>query len=127
MDLAVLRVFDATVKMSMRELVVGTVQIAPADIEANLSGGLLSLVLARAQLYGGPVQGRVVMDADRRDPRHGAEVERAAQGLTAPHEAGMSYSARVAASVSGSLARLRRLYWVIPQTSPARTTSAPRP
>jgi AsmA protein len=75
MDLALLRVFDATVKMSMRELVVGTVQIAPADIEANLAGGLLSLVLTRAQLYGGPVQGRVVMDADRRDPRHGASFE----------------------------------------------------
>ena len=75
MDLAVLRVFDATVKMSMRELVVGTVQIAPADIEANLAGGLLSVVLARAQLYGGPLQGRIVMDADRRDPRHGASFE----------------------------------------------------
>jgi AsmA protein len=73
--LALLRVFDADVKMSIRELVIGAVQIAPAEIEGNLSGGLLSLTLARAQLYGGPIQGRLVVDADRRDPRHGVSFQ----------------------------------------------------
>jgi AsmA protein len=75
LELVLLRVFDATVKVSMRELAIGTVQIAPAEIDANLAGGLLLVTLTRAQLYGGPIQGRLVVDADRRDPRHGVSFQ----------------------------------------------------
>jgi AsmA protein len=75
MELKVLRVFDMAVKVSARELVVDTIRVAPADIEANLSGGLLSLVLTRSDLYGGPVQGRLVVDAASRDARYGLTME----------------------------------------------------
>jgi AsmA protein len=75
MELAVLRVFDMAVKASARELVVDTIRVAPAEIEANLSGGLLSLVLARSELYGGPVQGRLVVDAASREARYGLTLD----------------------------------------------------
>jgi AsmA protein len=75
MDLAALRVFDMAVKISARELVVDTIRIAPAEIEANLSGGLLSLAVTRSDLYGGPAQGRLVVDAASRDARYGLTLE----------------------------------------------------
>ena len=62
-DLTFLRVFDAAVKLSAGELSVQSVRVAPAEIEASLAGGLLSLQLSRADLYGGPVQGKLVVDA----------------------------------------------------------------
>ena len=62
-DLTFLRVFDAAVKLSAGELSVQSVRVAPADIEASLAGGLLSLQLSRADLYSGPVQGKLVVDA----------------------------------------------------------------
>jgi AsmA protein len=71
MELAVLRVFDAAVRMSARELVYGGVRVSPAEVEANLSGGLLSFLVARSELYGGPLQGRLVVDAATRDARYG--------------------------------------------------------
>jgi AsmA protein len=75
MDLAVLRVFDMAVKVSARELAVDTIRIAPAEIEANLSGGLLSLAVTRSDLYGGPMQGRLVVDAASRDARYGLTLD----------------------------------------------------
>ena len=75
MDLAALRVFDMAVKMSARELAVDTIRIAPAEIEANLSGGLLSLAVTRSDLYGGPMQGRLVVDAASRDARFGLTLD----------------------------------------------------
>jgi AsmA protein len=74
-ELKVLRVFDMAVKVSARELAVDTIRIAPAEIEANLSGGLLSLALTRSDLYGGPAQGRLVVDAASRDARFGFTAE----------------------------------------------------
>src|SRR5262245_3669189 len=75
MELAVLRVFDMAVKVSARELTVDTIRIAPAEIEANLSEGLLSVLLTRSDLYGGPVQGRLVVDAASSDARYGLNLE----------------------------------------------------
>jgi AsmA protein len=75
MELAALRVFDMAVKLSARELVVDTIRVAPAEIEANLSGGLLSVLLTRSDLYGGPVQGRLVVDAANREARYGLTLD----------------------------------------------------
>jgi AsmA protein len=71
-DLVFLRVFDCVVKLSARELSVANIRVTPAEVEANLSGGLLSLQLSRADLYGGPVEGKVVVDAGGGTPRHAA-------------------------------------------------------
>jgi AsmA protein len=68
-DLTFLRVFDAAMKVSAGELAVQHIRMAPADIEANLAGGLLSVLLSRAELYGGPVEGKLVVDAVG-TPRH---------------------------------------------------------
>ena len=73
-EFAVLRVFEAAVKISASELIIRNIHLAPAEVEANLTGGLLSIALARAQLYGGPVTGKLVIDAGRA-PRHGASFE----------------------------------------------------
>jgi AsmA protein len=75
MELRVLRVFDAAVKLSARELVYGGIRVSPAEVEANLSGGLFSLLLSRSDLYGGPVQGRLVVDAAGRDWRYGLNLQ----------------------------------------------------
>ncbi len=75
LEFAVLRVFDAAIKLSAREFIVRNIHVAPAEVEANLSGGLFSLMLSRADLYGGPVQGKVVIDAATRDPRHGFSLQ----------------------------------------------------
>jgi AsmA protein len=74
-DLVFLRVFDCAVKISARELSVGHIRIAPAEVEANLAGGLLSVLLSRSDLYGGPVQGKIVVDAGVGTPRHAATFE----------------------------------------------------
>ena len=74
-ELGTLRVFDATVKLSARELVVENIQLAPAEVEANLSGGLLSVALARCDLYGGPLRGKLVVDAGTRSPRFGGSFQ----------------------------------------------------
>jgi AsmA protein len=73
-DLVFLRVFDAAVKLTAGELAVQNIRIAPADIEANLAGGLLSVLLSRADLYGGPVEGKLVVDAVG-TPRHAASFQ----------------------------------------------------
>src|SRR5262245_8244549 len=73
-EFAVLRVFEAAVKISARELIVHNIHLAPAEVDANLTGGLLSIALSRAQPYGGPVTGRLVIDAGR-SPRHGANFD----------------------------------------------------
>jgi len=70
-----LRTLDATVKISARELIAGSVRTAPAEIEANLAGGMLSILLSSGELYGGPVRGRLVVDAGPRTPRLGASFE----------------------------------------------------
>jgi AsmA protein len=75
LEFAVLRVFDAAIKLSAREFIVRNIHIAPAEVEANLSGGLFSLLLSRADLYGGPVQGKIVIDAATREPRHGFSLQ----------------------------------------------------
>ena len=85
MDLAALRVFDMAVKVSARELAVDTIRIAPAEIEANLSGGLLSLAVTRSDLYGGPMQGRLVVDAASRDARFGLTLDFARVNAAIPH------------------------------------------
>jgi AsmA protein len=74
-ELAFLRIFDCAVKISAHELSVQNIRIAPADIEANLGGGLLSVLLSRSDLYGGPVQGKLVVDAGAGTPRHAASFE----------------------------------------------------
>jgi len=74
-DFGVLRVFNATVKISARELIAANVHLAPAEIDARLFGGLLSVAVSRSELYGGPVEGKLVVDADPRGPRHGASFE----------------------------------------------------
>jgi AsmA protein len=74
-EFGVLRVFNATVKISARELVAGNVHLTPAEIEARLLGGLMSITVSRSEMYGGPVQGKLVIDADPRAPRHGASFE----------------------------------------------------
>ena len=73
-EFAVLRVFEAAVKISARELIVHNIHVAPAEVDATLTGGLLSIALSRAQLYGGPVTGKLVIDAGRA-PRHGASFD----------------------------------------------------
>ena len=75
MELAVLRVFEAAVKISARELIVRNIHLAPAEVEANLQGGLLSIALTRAELYGGPVTGKLVIDAGARARAHGASFD----------------------------------------------------
>jgi AsmA protein len=70
-----LRTLDATVKISAREFIAGTVRTAPAEIEANLASGMLSILLSSSELYGGPVKGRLVVDAGTRTPRLGASLE----------------------------------------------------
>jgi len=75
LELRALRIFDAAIKISAREISVSNTVLSPADIEINLSGGLLSIALSRAELYGGPVQGRFVVDAAAREPRHGMNFE----------------------------------------------------
>jgi AsmA protein len=75
LELRALRIFDAVIKISARELSVGKTVLSPADIEMNVSGGLMSIALSRAELYGGPVQGRFVVDAAAREPRHGMNFE----------------------------------------------------
>jgi len=75
LELGVLRLFNGTVKISARELSVGGVQLAPAEIESQLHGGLLSVAISRSGLYGGPISGKLVVDADRRAPRYGATFE----------------------------------------------------
>jgi AsmA protein len=74
-EFRVLRVFEAVVKLSARELVVRNIHLAPAEIEANLAGGLLSVLLSSSELYGGPIQGKLVIDAGSRDPRHGVSLD----------------------------------------------------
>jgi len=75
LELAALRVFNATVKISARELALGAIRLAPAEIESRLQSGLLSVAVENSELYGGPVQGKLVIDADARNPRHGATFD----------------------------------------------------
>jgi AsmA protein len=74
-EFGVLRLFNATVKISARELIAGNVHLTPAEIEARLLGGLMSITVSRSEMYGGPIQGKLVIDADPRGPRHGASFE----------------------------------------------------
>jgi AsmA protein len=74
-EFGVLRVFNATVKISARDLIAGNVHLTPAEIEAQLLGGLMSVAVSRSEMYGGPVHGKLVIDADPRGPRHGASFE----------------------------------------------------
>ena len=74
-EFGLLRVFNATVKISARDLIAGNVHLTPAEIDARLLGGLMSITMSRSELYGGPVQGKLVVDADPRGPRHGASFE----------------------------------------------------
>src|SRR5262249_15539572 len=74
-DLAVLPVFDAHVNPSARELLVRNIRLASAEVVGQLTGGLMSVQLSRAELYGGPVQGRVVVDAASPSPRYGAAFD----------------------------------------------------
>jgi AsmA protein len=71
----VMRVFEATVKISARELIVRNIHMSPAEVEANLQSGFLSIALNRAELYGGPLTGKLVIDAGSRAPRHGASFD----------------------------------------------------
>jgi AsmA protein len=74
-ELAFLRVFDGVAKVSVGELSVQKIRVAPGELEANLAGGLLSLVLSRADLYGGPIQAKLVVDAGSSTPRHAASID----------------------------------------------------
>jgi AsmA protein len=74
-DFAALRVFEANINVSARELVFRNIRLASADIACQLSGGLMSLQLSRAEFYGGPVQGKIVIDAASRTPRYGASLD----------------------------------------------------
>ena len=70
-----LRVIELAIKISARELVVRNIQLAPAEVEANLNRGLLSISLSRSDLYGGPIQAKFVLDAATRSGRLGASFE----------------------------------------------------
>src|SRR5262249_15137320 len=51
------------------------IHLAPAEVEANLNRGLLSISLSRSDLYGGPIQAKLVLDAATRSGRLGASFE----------------------------------------------------
>jgi len=74
-EFAILRVFNGMVKISAREVVLGSIRLASTDIESQLQSGLLSVAVSRGELYGGPVQGKLVIDADPRGPRQAATFD----------------------------------------------------
>ena len=68
MNLSGLRLFNAATKVSLKELVLSNARIAPGQIDANLSDGVLSINVAEFRTYNGSGQGRLVVDASQEIP-----------------------------------------------------------
>ncbi|HXW27271.1 MAG TPA: AsmA family protein [Xanthobacteraceae bacterium] len=67
-SLAALRLFEANAKIGAREIVIGKVRLGPANLEVTLLDDTLTVVLPRAELYGGQGSGQLVADASKAVP-----------------------------------------------------------
>ncbi|HXW29471.1 MAG TPA: caspase family protein, partial [Xanthobacteraceae bacterium] len=68
-DLLPLNLFDADVKLSAGELLLGKARLAPAAVDIKLVSGVAVIALSRTQLYGGEARGTLVFDASGQHPR----------------------------------------------------------
>ncbi|MTW16917.1 AsmA family protein [Rhodoplanes serenus] len=66
-----LRLVDANLTLSARELAIDKVKIAPATVEATLLDGSLTAKLSPSGLYGGQASGEVTLDRSRDEPTLG--------------------------------------------------------
>ena len=69
-----LRLFDASIRIATNELAVQGVRVSAAQIEADLRGGVLTISLPPAELHGGRIQGRLVVDASVPAPTHAVQL-----------------------------------------------------
>lgn len=67
-DLTGLNYLDAQVRLSAADLRFGAAQLAPASIDAKLSGGALTAQFAQLGVYGGEASGQFGLDVTQRVP-----------------------------------------------------------
>lgn len=76
-----LRGADIKVRLATKKLVYGAVEMAPATIEAALTGGRLDASISDAGLYGGKADAQIVLDGSGETPE--MEVTFTARGVSA--------------------------------------------
>ncbi len=69
-----LRLVEASVNLSAREVLVDNVRIAPAVVEATLLRDVLSVKLDSSGLYGGQASGELTVDRTKDDPSLGLQL-----------------------------------------------------
>lgn len=74
-DLSPLNLFDADVKLSAGELMLGKVRLAPVSVDAKLVMGVAVASLSRTELYGGKAGGTLVFDASAPHPRCVSQID----------------------------------------------------
>ena len=74
LDLFGLRLVEASVNLSAREVLVDNVRIAPAVVEATLLRDVLSVKLDSSGLYGGQASGELTVDRTKDDPSLGLQL-----------------------------------------------------
>ena len=70
-----LNFFDAEAQISAAELRIDRFRFAPISVGAILANGVLTAGVTRTGVYGGQVQGTVVVDASRAEPSHALRVD----------------------------------------------------
>ncbi len=73
-SLTSLRLFDADIIVATNELSVQGVRAKSAQVEAELRSGILNIAMPPADLHGGKVQGRLMVDASRPTPSHSVQL-----------------------------------------------------
>jgi AsmA protein len=70
-----LNFFDAEMQISAAEFRIDKFRFAPISVGAILAKGVLTAGIVRTGMYGGQVQGTVVVDASRAEPSHAIRID----------------------------------------------------
>jgi AsmA protein len=74
-DLTALDFFNASIKVSAREVLLNKVHIEPARVTFTVESGVLTVVPTRLELYGGAAKGKLVIDASGQSPAYAAQID----------------------------------------------------
>jgi AsmA protein len=74
-DLSAFNFFNASVKVSAREVRLSKVHIEPARLTVTVESGVLTIVPTRLELYGGAAKGKLVIDASGQSPGYAAQID----------------------------------------------------
>jgi len=69
-DLTGLNYVDARARLSAADLIIGSADFAPAEIEATLAGGIVKLGVSNLGAYDGHASGELVIDASAASPAY---------------------------------------------------------